>query len=92
MFTVRGRFDGKTIELLEPPPVDEETFVLVTFLEGPLETAAARESRRAVSVAMFSLDRYAGPLKQRLRAGQRRYAASFHRRRDHDAQSDQRCA
>ena len=51
--TVRGRFDGKTIELLEPPPVDEETFVLVTFLEGPLETAAARESRRAVSVAMF---------------------------------------
>ena len=69
MFTVRGRFDGKTIELLEPPPVDEETFVLVTFLEGPLETAAARESRRAVSVAMFSLDRYAGPLKQRLRAG-----------------------
>lgn len=70
MFTVRGRFDGKTIELLEPPPVDEETFVLVTFLEGPLETAAARESRRAVSVAMFSLDRYAGPLKQRLRAGQ----------------------
>ncbi len=70
MFTVRGRFDGRTIELLETPPVDEETFVLVTFLEGPLETAAARASRREVSVAMFSLDRYAAPLKQRLRASQ----------------------
>lgn len=70
MFTVRGRFDGKSIELLETPPVDDEAFVLVTFLEGSLETAAARDNRRAVSVAMFSLDRYAGPLKQRLRAGQ----------------------
>lgn len=70
MFTVRGRFDGRTIELLETPPVDEETFVLITFLEGPLETAAARASRREVSVAMFSLDRYAAPLKQRLRASQ----------------------
>lgn len=70
MFTVRGRFDGKTIELLETPPSDEESFVLVTFLEGSLETAAARDNRRAVSVAMFTLDRYAAPLKQRLRAGQ----------------------
>lgn len=70
MFTVRGRFNGQTIELLETPPIDEESFVLVTFLEGSLETAAARDNRRAVSVAMFSLDRYAAPLKQRLRAGQ----------------------
>jgi isocitrate dehydrogenase len=69
MQTVRGRFTGKTIELLDDPPTNEETYVLVTFLEGSLETAAAREQRRrGVSVALYSLDRYSAPLKQRLGA------------------------
>jgi isocitrate dehydrogenase len=42
--------------------------VLVTFLEGGLETAAARVERRSVSVAMYSLDTYAEPLRRRMGA------------------------
>lgn len=45
MHTVRGYFDGNTLELLEEPPIEGETHVLVTFLDGSLETAAAREQR-----------------------------------------------
>ncbi len=45
MQTIRGRFDGKSVELLEQPPSEHDTYVLVTFLEGSLETAAARGQR-----------------------------------------------
>lgn len=45
MQTVRGFFDGKNIELFDQPPTESETHVLVVFLEGGLETAAAREQR-----------------------------------------------
>lgn len=45
METVHGHFNGNTVELHAPPPVRDETNVLVTFLEGSLETAAARERR-----------------------------------------------
>jgi isocitrate dehydrogenase len=47
MQTVRGRFNGKTVEMLEEVPLEGEAFVLVTFLEGGLETAAARGHRMA---------------------------------------------
>lgn len=67
MRTVRGHFDGKKIELIEDAPTAEESYVLVTFLEGSLETAAARDERKkGVSVAMFNLDRYSEPLRRRL--------------------------
>lgn len=70
MQTVRGRFNGDTIELLDPAPVKDETFVLITFLEGSLATAAARQERRktGVSVAMLPLDQYSQPLRQRMGA------------------------
>lgn len=45
MQTIRGYFDGKDLELLEEAPVHGETHVLITFLDGSLETAAAREQR-----------------------------------------------
>lgn len=67
MQTVRGRYNGATIELLEDAPAGEG-YVLVTFLEGSLETAAARSQRRGVSVSMYSLDTYAEPLRQRMSA------------------------
>ena len=58
MQTIPGRFNGKTIELLDEAPVPHEAYVLITFLEGSMELAAARQQRRSVSVALFSLDRY----------------------------------
>lgn len=45
MQTVHGRYNGRYVELDETTPIDGETSVLVTFLEGSLETAAARERR-----------------------------------------------
>lgn len=45
MQTVRGRFNGTHIELLEEIPTSGEAYVLVTFLEGNMETAAARGLR-----------------------------------------------
>lgn len=68
MQTVRGRFNGATIELLDDPPAGAESYVLVTFLEGSLETAAARGARRGVSVSMYALDAYAEPLRRRMGA------------------------
>ena len=71
MQTVRGRFNGTSIELLDDAPVTTETYVLVTFLEGSMETAAAREQRRrSVSVALYSLDRYSEPLRRRMSSKQ----------------------
>ena len=64
MHTVRGRFNGKTIELIDDAPAEGAAYVLVTFLEGSLELAAARQQRRSVSVAMYSLDRYREPLRK----------------------------
>ena len=64
MQTIPGRFNGKTIELLDDAPVSQEAYVLITFLEGSMELAAARQQRRSVSVAMFSLDRYRQSLAQ----------------------------
>lgn len=45
MKTVRGQFNGNLVELLEDAPVEGRAYVLVTFLEGPLEIAAARGQR-----------------------------------------------
>lgn len=45
MHTVRGHFNGSTIELLEDAPLEGRGYVLVTFLEGSLEMAAARGQR-----------------------------------------------
>jgi isocitrate dehydrogenase len=45
MQTVHGHFTGKIVELDEAAPIEGGTHVLVTFLEGSLETAAAREQR-----------------------------------------------
>lgn len=64
MQTVRGHFNGTTIELLDDAPIEGEAYVLVTFLEGSMELAAARQQRRSVSVAMFSLNRYSEPLRR----------------------------
>lgn len=45
MHTVRGQFNGSTIELLEDAPTEGRAYVLVTFLEGSLEMAVARGQR-----------------------------------------------
>jgi isocitrate dehydrogenase len=66
MQTIPGRFNGTSIELLDDAPVPHEAYVLVTFLEGSMELAAARQQRRSVSVAMFSLDRYRQSLAQNM--------------------------
>jgi|GEM_PF-527263 len=66
MQTIRGRFNGTTIELMEDPPIIEEAYVLVTFLEGSMEVAAARQRRSDSNVALYSLDRYREPLKQHM--------------------------
>jgi isocitrate dehydrogenase len=66
MQTIPGRFNGKTIELLDDAPTSGEAYVLVTFLEGSMELAAARQQRRSVSVAMYSLDRYREPLRRQM--------------------------
>lgn len=42
MRTIRGRFDGSTIELLEDAPTSGRAYVLVTFLDSHLELAVAR--------------------------------------------------
>lgn len=64
MHTIPGRFNGKTIELLDDAPVAGDAYVLVTFLEGSMELAAARLQRRSVSVAMYSFDVYRQSLAQ----------------------------
>jgi signal-transduction protein with cAMP-binding, CBS, and nucleotidyltransferase domain len=66
MQTIRGRFNGTTIELMEDPPITDEAYVLVTFLEGSMEVAAARQRRSSGNVALYSLDRYREPLKQHM--------------------------
>jgi len=43
--TVHGRFDGATVVLTEEAPTQGEAHVLVTFLAGSLESAAARDER-----------------------------------------------
>ncbi len=68
MRTIRGKFNGTAIELLEDAPTSVETYVLVTFLEGSLATAAARAERRRVSVSMYSLEQYSEPLRRRMSA------------------------
>lgn len=45
MQTVRGHYNGNTIELLDQAPVDSESYVLVTFLDSTLQTAIARGQR-----------------------------------------------
>ncbi len=45
MHTVRGHYNGGMVELLEDAPIDGRAYVLVTFLEGGLEMAAARGKR-----------------------------------------------
>lgn len=64
MQTVRGHFNGTAIELLEEAPSNEHSYVLITFLEGSLETAAARAERKRVSVAMYSLGKYNEPFRR----------------------------
>jgi CBS domain-containing protein len=66
MQTIPGRFNGTTIELLDDAPTDGEAYVLVTFLAGSMELAAARQQRRSVSVAMYNLDRYREPLRRQM--------------------------
>lgn len=66
MQTLRGHFNGKTIELLDDPPSTDESYVLVTFLEGSMELAAARQRRPSVSVPMYSFDRYRTQLRERM--------------------------
>lgn len=68
MQSIRGYFNGQTIELIDDVPTTEAAYVLVTFLAGSLEIAAARAGRRQVSVATYSLDRYSAALKQRMGA------------------------
>lgn len=45
MQTVRGHFNGSVVELLEDAPVEGRGYVLITFLEGGIEMAAARDQR-----------------------------------------------
>jgi isocitrate dehydrogenase len=45
MRTIRGHFNGSVIELVEDAPIEGRGYVLVTFLEGGLEMAAARGER-----------------------------------------------
>jgi isocitrate dehydrogenase len=66
MQTIRGHYDGHAITLIDQAPNTAESYVLVTFLEGSLETAAARAERREVSVATYTLDRYSAALKERM--------------------------
>ncbi|GAB4114703.1 MAG: hypothetical protein Fur005_18480 [Roseiflexaceae bacterium] len=66
MQTIRGHYDGHAITLIDQAPNTAEGYVLVTFLEGSLEMAAARAERREVSVATYTLDRYSAALKERM--------------------------
>lgn len=49
MQTVRGYFNGTSIELLEDAPTESTAYVLITFLEGGLATASARGQRLRVA-------------------------------------------
>ncbi|MBS1968526.1 MAG: CBS domain-containing protein [Chloroflexi bacterium SZAS-1] len=77
MYTISGRFNGQTIELLEAPPTNGEAYVLVTFLEGSMEVAAARGQRRSVSVSMYNLDAY----RQSLAKSMAKHSPSVDRQR-----------
>lgn len=67
MQTVRGRFNGQTIELLEQFQAETNTHVLVIFLEGEMERAATRIGRQSgVSVPLFTPDRYLESSKKAL--------------------------
>ncbi|MBM3236918.1 hypothetical protein FJZ31_11560 [Candidatus Poribacteria bacterium] len=44
MLSVRGIFNGKTVELLEGVPYQDKVAVIVTFLEGELVTEQDRLS------------------------------------------------
>jgi CBS domain-containing protein len=70
MKTVRGLFNGSTIELLEDSPIAERGYVLITFLEGPLEIAAARGRRLQRDVVRPPTTyRYSGDMYPRFTVG-----------------------
>lgn len=72
--TVHGRFDGATVILTEEAPTQVESQVLVTFLEGSLESAAAREERlQTSSDRLRPIHVYGEELRRQLRSQHQRF-------------------
>ncbi len=70
MKTIRGQFTGNIVELLEDAPIEGRAYVLVTFLEGPLEVAAARGQRLQKDVVRQpAAYRYSGAAYARFTVG-----------------------
>lgn len=48
MLTVKGKFDGRNIKILKPMPFNEESEVLITFLQqnGPQKTKETGDWRK----------------------------------------------
>lgn len=71
MKTIRGLYNGSMVELLEDAPVEDRAYVLITFLEGNLETAASRGQRlkRDVLRPPVNYSRYSADVYQRFTAG-----------------------
>jgi isocitrate dehydrogenase len=58
MLTIRGRFNGISIELLDKVSLEPDAHVLVIVLDGELERAAARLDRQGVSVPLLTPEHY----------------------------------
>ena len=74
MQTIRGRFDGSSIELLEDAPIADETYVLVTFLDSNLGMAAARGQRlKSARDSLRPPHIYSEELRKQMASQYRRY-------------------
>lgn len=73
MQTIRGKYNGATIDLLDESPFNDEAYVLVTFLDGSLETAAARERRMSQRDSIRPPHLYGEGLRKQMATQYRRH-------------------
>lgn len=73
MQTIRGKYNGATVDLIDEVPFEDEAYVLITFLEGNLETAAARERRMSKRDSIRPPHFYGEDLRKKMAVQYRRY-------------------
>jgi CBS domain-containing protein len=64
MQTVRGRFNGQSIDLLEQVQASPQSHVLIIFLDGEMERAAMRLDRQGGGTPLHPPDRYLESTRQ----------------------------
>lgn len=83
MQTIRGVLNGNTVELYDAPPIEGEAHVLITFLDGHMGTAAARDHRLSqVDEPLRPPHVYGQELRRHMASQYRRYTVGAIMTRD----------